>query len=67
MGAELSGAWSWKLARGAARLLEDGGAAAGSSRMASKKNQAAHFKLEGPRVDCVRAGPEYSRRRARAG
>ena len=48
-------------------LMEDGGAAAGSSWMASKKTQAAHFKLEGRRVDCVRAGPEYSRRRARAG
>ena len=49
-----TGAWSfWR--------TEERPRAAGSSRMASKKTQAGHFKLEGRRVYYVRAGQEYSR------
>ena len=50
------GAGDWSV-----ELLEDGGAAAGSSRMASKKTQAGHFKLEGRRVDlCARGSGVFS-------
>ena len=49
MAAEISRAWSWDWR---VELLEDG----------LPKTQAGHFKLEGRRVDYVRAGPKYSRR-----
>ena len=63
MAVELTRAWSWRLARGAYGGRRSGGKIVVDG---LRKTQAGHFKLEGRRVDCVRAGPECSWGGARA-